>query len=204
SERLRETAAMTLAPSAFMVFLGIDRRLDELTPHAGHILSLPEGDMGEVYATLADNRRLLSPEGYVYVIVPSRLDPTAAPDGGESLCLFVLAPWRTPAFWEAHRQEMTDALVARAERIIPGIGASIRHAESSTPATIERWTGNDEGAIYGWEAIPGQGGTSRLSPLTPWGNLFLAGHWTRPGSGVSAAACSGHLAARAVRRHLAE
>jgi prolycopene isomerase len=197
-------ARMTLAPSAFMVFLGLDRRLDELTPHAGHILSIPGGGMREVYATLADDRLLLAPEGYVYAIVPSRVDPSAAPPGGESVCLFVLAPWRTPAFWEAHRREMTDALVARAERVLPGLAACIRVSESSTPQTIERWTGNDAGAIYGWESVPGQSGASRLSPLTPWRNLFLAGHWTRPGSGVSAAAYSGHLAARTVRRHLAE
>ena len=138
------------------------------------------------------------------MIAPSRIDPSAAPPGGESLCLFVLAPWRSPGFWEAHRREMTDALVARAERVLPGLTACIRVAESSTPQTIERWTGNDDGAIYGWESIPGQGGAARLSPLTPWSNLYLAGHWTRPGSGISAAAYSGHLAARTVRRHLAE
>jgi len=204
AERRRELDRLSLAPSAFMVFLGLGRRLDELTPHAGHILSLPEGEMGAVYRTLADDRLLLAPEGYVYVIAPSRIDPTAAPPGGESLCLFALAPWRSPGFWEAHRREMTDALVARAERVLPGLSACIRVAESSTPQSIERWTGNDGGAIYGWEAIPGQSGASRLSPLTPWRNLFLAGHWTRPGSGVCAAAYSGHMAARTVRRHLAE
>jgi prolycopene isomerase len=203
-ERQRELGRLSLAPSAFMVFLGLGRRLDELTPHAGHILSLPEARMDAVYRTLDDDRLLLAREGYVYVIAPSRLDASAAPPGGESICLFVLAPWRSRAFWESRRREMADALVARAERVIPGLSSCIRVAESSTPGTIERWTGNDAGAIYGWEAVPGQGGAARLSPLTPWGNLFLAGHWTRPGSGISAAASSGHLAARTVRRHLAE
>ena len=63
SERQRELDRLSLAPSAFMVFLGLDRRLDELTPHAGHLLSLPEGEMGAVYRTLDDDRLLLAPAG---------------------------------------------------------------------------------------------------------------------------------------------
>jgi phytoene dehydrogenase-like protein len=195
---------LPLSPSAFLLFLGLDCRLDALTPHRGHVLSLPEGAASDLYLTLSDDRRLFSPEGYVYLISPSRTAGGFAPPGGESVCLFALAPYRGRAFWESNRERMADALLARAERVAPGISRRVAFRESATPLTLERYTGNDEGAIYGWESAPGRGGASRPSPATGWDNLVLAGHWTRPGSGISAAATSGWLAARMAARSLGE
>lgn len=200
--RALDCARLPLSPSAFLVFLGLDCRLDHLTPHRGHILSLPEASASDLFRTLSDDRRLLSRAGYVYLISGSRLLPGMAPAGGESVCLFALAPYRDSAFWKAHRQEMAEALLARAERVAPGISRRVAVLDTATPHTVERFTGNDEGALYGWEAVPGQSGASRLSPATGWDNLLLAGHWTRPGSGISAAATSGYLAARMARRQI--
>lgn len=200
AHRAAEVARLSPSPSAFMAFLGLSCPLDALTPHRGHILSLPEEPASDIHRTLSDDGRLLAREGYVYVISGSRIVPDMAPPGGESLCLFVLAPYRDRAFWERHRGEMAEALLARAERVAPGISRRVAVMETATPHTLERYTGNDDGAAYGWEAAPLQCGASRLSPATAWDNLVLAGHWTRPGSGVSAAAASGYMAARMVKR----
>ncbi|MEN8135907.1 MAG: NAD(P)/FAD-dependent oxidoreductase [Thermodesulfobacteriota bacterium] len=190
------------SPSAFMVFLGIDCPLDKLTKHKGHLLHLPEGRMKKIYQSLADNEMLFSSAGYVYIIVPSRIDPAMAPAGSESLCLFIMAPYRNENFWEENRQRMIETIVARAEKVLPGLSEHIQVVDSATPMTLERYTGGYQGATYGWQAVAEQSGIARLSPVTPWDNLFLAGHWTRPGSGLSAAANSGYLAARMVGRHL--
>lgn len=196
----RDAAALRTSPSAFMVFLGLDRPLSDLCPHPGHILSLPDETLEPLWRSLESDVLLFSPAGYLYLIVPSRKSPAAAPPHGETVCLFVLAPYRDGAFWKANRQRMTDTLLARAESVAPGIMRAARVIESSTPLTIERYTGADQGAIYGWAATVAQGGANRLSPVTPWENFVLAGHWTRPGSGISAAAYSGYLAARMARR----
>jgi prolycopene isomerase len=188
--------------SAFMVFLGIDCPLDKLTKHHGHLLHLPEGSMEKIYQSLSDNEMLFSSAGYVYIIVPSRIDSSMAPDGSESLCLFIMAPYRDEQFWEENRQRMIETMVARAEKVLPGLSEHIRVVDSATPMTLERYTGGYQGATYGWQAVAAQSGVDRLSPVTPWGNLFLAGHWTRPGSGLSAAANSGYLAARMAARYL--
>lgn len=194
--------SMKPSPSAFMVFLGIDCPLNKLTRHKGHLLHLPEGSMEKIYRSLSDNELLFSAAGYVYIIVPSRLDPAMAPVGSESLCLFIMAPYRDAKFWEANRQRMVETLVARAEKLLPGLSGHIRVVDSATPLTLEKYTGGYQGATYGWQAVSEQSGIGRLSPVTPWDNLFIAGHWTRPGSGISAVANSGYLAARMAARYL--
>jgi phytoene dehydrogenase-like protein len=44
---------------------------------------------------------------------------------------------------------------------------------------MHRYSGNTQGAIYGWDCTPKSLAT-RLSMETPVPGLFLAGHWTRP------------------------
>ncbi len=197
-------ASMIPSCSAFMVFLGLGLTLDAMTDHQGHLLFLPEGSMDPIYRSLVADDLLFSPAGYVYIIAPSRMERSLAPPGGEAVCLFIMAPYRTEKFWADNRERMTHTLIARAERVLPGLSGCIRQVSSATPLTIERYTGNCRGALYGWQAIPSQSGIRRLSPATPWKNLLLAGHWTRPGSGISAVAASGRLAARMVDRTLKE
>jgi prolycopene isomerase len=42
---------------------------------------------------------------------------------------------------------------------------------------------NRRGAIYGWENILSQNVPKRLGQVSPVEGLFLAGHWTDPGTG---------------------
>ena len=89
-------------------------------------------------------------------------------------------------------------MVARAEEALPGLSARIETRKVGTPITMERYTFNTGGAAYGWANIPPQCGAMRPGPRAPVEGLFLAGHWTFPGSGISAALVSGRLAAEAV------
>jgi phytoene dehydrogenase-like protein len=53
-------------------------------------------------------------------------------------------------------------------------------------------------APFGWEESVASAGSRRLSQRTPVRGLYLAGHWTQPGSGTYRAILSGMHAARAV------
>jgi prolycopene isomerase len=52
------------------------------------------------------------------------------------------------------------------------------------------------GPIYGWTNSIGQAGPRRLPYKTPVSGLYLAGHWTQPGSGDWTVVLSGINAAR--------
>jgi prolycopene isomerase len=74
--------------------------------------------------------------------------------------------------------------------------------DSATPVTFQKYTLADQGAAYGWENTPDQTVPKRLDYRTPIGGLFLAGHWTHPGTGSVRCLLSGVQTAAAIEgRH---
>ena len=92
---------------------------------------------------------------------------------------------------------MADALVVKAESLIPGLSGHIVVQDAASPLTYERYTLNTMGAAMGWAFSPDMF-LKRPDQKTPIGNLYMAGHWTTPGGGVPAVAISGLRAARAI------
>jgi prolycopene isomerase len=86
---------------------------------------------------------------------------------------------------------MAMKLIKRAEDIIPRLSSYIDVQEVATPLTMERYTGNYKGAIYGWAPLISQTGFRRMDSKTPIKNLYLAGAWTRPGGGTTGVMYSG-------------
>ena len=93
---------------------------------------------------------------------------------------------------------MTERLIDLADRSFPGLRDEMVFALGGTPRTLERYTLNQRGAMYGWELSPDQVGPGRLAAEGSVQGLRLAGHWTRPGAGVYGALTSGLEAARQV------
>jgi prolycopene isomerase len=145
------------------------------------------------------------------------VDPTCAPDGGSVLALTTLAPWDHRNVWgtggdlEDYRvnpeylrvkEEAGNILIDRAERLIPGLRASIVTSHVGTPLTNVRYVRQPHGSLYGREqTVMNQ--MNRRRPTTPIEGLFLAGAWIG-GGGMTAAVGSGRTAARAAARYLAE
>ncbi len=67
-----------------------------------------------------------------------------------------------------------------------------------SPRTMEHFTLNPKGTIFGWDTTPEQSMFKRPSNKTPIPNLYLAGAWTFPGGGQSAVIASGGIAAQMI------
>ena len=93
---------------------------------------------------------------------------------------------------------MTARMLELADQQLRGLREEARLVESGTPRTMERYTRNTAGAIYGWELSPSQVGPGRLSHRLPVEGLHLAGHWTQPGGGIYGVVTSGIQSAREV------
>lgn len=135
---------------------------------------------------------------WLTVTVPTLLDPGLAPRGTHQFVLTTLLPYDAVPSWRHGKEQLTDQLLARAEAALPGLRASLSFVEAGSPRTLERYTRNDSGAIYGWEHSAEQVGLGRLPLRSPVSGLFLAGHWTRPGGGIYGVVTSGIEAASAI------
>ena len=94
---------------------------------------------------------------------------------------------------------MADVAVRRAERFIPGLRRMIEVELIATPLTLERYTSNYQGAMYGWASIPSQVGDQRFGNTIGIEGLYLAGHWSGP-LGIPMVTQSGrHVADRILR-----
>jgi len=177
--------------SAFVAYLATDLALDaSTTTHES--FCYPSWDHDAAHAGSERG----APD-WVSVTVPTLADPSLAPAGRHLLILTTLLR-HDAGNWRADKQRWTDALVEIAARTVGGLPEHILFAEGASPRTIERYTRNSGGALYGWELSPRYVGPGRPPLQTPIEGLHLVGHWTQPGGGVVGVVTSGIQVARSV------
>jgi phytoene desaturase len=135
---------------------------------------------------------------YIGVSVPTLADPGLAPPGEHTVCALTLIPYDLARSWRSEKDRYVDAVVARVDEVLPGFKDHITFIEKASPRTVERFTLNSEGAVYGWEQSPEQTGANRLGHITPLPGLYLSGQWTQPGAGVLTTILSGLQTAQLV------
>jgi phytoene dehydrogenase-like protein len=92
--------------------------------------------------------------------------------------------------------------------IYPGVKDAIFHKFSSSPLTIERYTGNADGAITGWSftnhPMPAEHRLPKIFSATDTSipSVFQAGQWTYSPSGFPIAILTGKLASDRVIKEL--
>lgn len=134
--------------------------------------------------------------------LPSKVDSSLAPSGHHVLTVMTLLPQPEAATWDraapdykARKAALADEVIRQAEKLLPGLGDHIITRDAATPATVTRYTGHPNGAIYG-AAL----GNERLPQQTPIRSLYLVGASAWPGSGVEAVVISGITAANMICR----
>lgn len=153
---------------------------------------------------------LAAPDGGVGIAIPSLVDPSAAPPGYSCVELLRLVSDAEAAQWFAdarleddkalrrsqtyleRKKAMGDAMIALAERALPGLSERIALRCDASPVTLRRYAWSTRGAIYGARLAPGTIGAK--SPLP---GLLFAGAITH-GAGVEAVMISGARAAEAL------
>jgi phytoene dehydrogenase-like protein len=136
--------------------------------------------------------------GGTWFSLPSMHDSSLAPEGEHVIVFSSLMAYDIGEPWEQAKPRYTELMMEAVERTLPGYRDALTFADAATPATFQRYTLAEQGAAYGWENTPDQTVPKRLDYRTPVDGLFLAGHWTHPGTGSIRCLLSGAQTAAAI------
>lgn len=187
---LEKLRAMTVSISGLQIYLGLDCDLRSLgvDPDEYIVFVGNRRPLAEQYKTLQEND-LESEKAAFSINLFSNIDPSLAPEGKSTLGLFSLCGGK---HWQElsrpdyllRKRAVTEALITRAERVIPGLSKHIVVSETATPRTMTRYTANTGGSFYGFEQSVAQSGLLRRFPMRyPVKGLYQVGAWTFPGAG---------------------
>jgi len=104
-------------------------------------------------------------------------------------------------FWLSNKEKIANLIIANVEKnAIPALSERIRFKDAATPYTLYRYTLNYNGASYGWAPITDQFALHQYRKAIHMDNLYMAGHWTTVGIGISGVAYVGFDTARMISR----
>lgn len=177
---LHKIEGMKESSSFFLLYLGIGDGLDLSKLKRGFYHSAT--DLGTI------------DREWLYISVPTKICPGLAPENKQIISVVVSLKEGTfdhIVDWKCFKDKMMQNVINQLEVYIPDIKKYIEVKEAATPKTLERYTLNRNGAAYGWAVTVDQMWDNRLPQKTPIDNLYLTGHWTRPGPGIAAVVSSG-------------
>ena len=184
----------TYAPSAYMCYLGVDGELPELDHHT---LVLPTY-WDDHFESIFDAPGWPDNPAY-YVNVPSQTDPTAAPDGKETLVVLVpIAPGLEDD--ESAREQMReDILDSLAEHAGVDLRGRIEFEREMCVSDYRGQFNKPQGTALGLAHTLFQTGPMRPSHRAPGvDRLYYVGGDTNPGIGVPMCLLSGEHVAETI------
>ncbi len=131
-----------------------------------------------------------------------QVDSRLAPDGksvGAVCCVDYLADWEglSKEEYRQKKEDVAQVFIEKLESLIPGFRDALEYYEVGTSKTVERYTLNPEGAVYGFAQSPSRVVMDEI-PAIP--NLHFASAWTKIGGGFSGAIFSGYMCAIKILR----
>ncbi len=186
----------TVAPSAFIIYMGLDKKLDQLLHHNLYF----HDNWNEHFETIFDKPRWPEKFSY-YVCCPSRTDSSVAPDGRENL--FFLVP--VAAGLEDNdqiRQNFYEKVVDHFERLIeepikPNIVVKRIFSHRDFISSYNAW----KGSAFSLAHTLFQTAVFRTAHASKKvRNLYFTGQYTHPGVGIPMTLISAEVLADRIQR----
>jgi all-trans-retinol 13,14-reductase len=178
--------------ASFIVWLGLNRDITENIKTFSTFMSSGKTPDEEFESHLKGDIE----KGSFGIAVYDKIFKGYSKAGTSTLQLIFLSgyePWRRfesdyrAGHKESYNREKArwaQTLIRRAEKeLIPGLSSMIEVQEAATPLTNWYYTGNTEGAIYGYEQSMDNAYMNRIKNRTPLKGLYLASAWGNPGGG---------------------
>jgi len=184
--------------SLFCLYLGFNRNVEAFGVQ--HYSNFIQGDEVRTLKDVHRNQKgEWSKRSFIFVDY-GKVDAQLAPPDksvGSICCVDYLKDWKglSEEDYKAKKEEVAQILLQRLENQFPGIRESIEYYEVATPKTIQRYTSNSSGSVYGFAQTIEQSGGKRLRNNFLLPNLYFASAWAFPGGGFEGSIMSGFLAA---------
>jgi phytoene desaturase len=182
-----------------MLYLGIDRKLDGMLHHNFYLSSRYRENFDQIF-----NQRRLPEDPSFYAVVPSKTEPSMAPEGMESLFVLVPVPHLGPNVdWEREVPAFREKVYGLLERRC-GVGReSVVYEKVRTPEDWRDEYNLEEGAAFGIGHGIFQVGYFRPPMVSrSVGGVYFVGASTRPGTGVPLVTIGARLVAERIGREV--
>lgn len=150
------------------------------------------------------------------IAIPALRDRALAPAGKTGLIVSTLFDYslvkhiEALGWYDKFKQLVAEHMIRVLDAsIYPGLKAAVMDSFTSTPLTLERISGNSEGAITGWaftnDVMPAVRSLPEVAKavLTPIPDVYQAGQWTYSPSGLPISILTGKLAVDRILKDLA-
>jgi len=222
------------AESVFTVFMGIDQppEIFKAISH-GHFFYTPSKEgLGSLHREdlkkMLRNWERISKEEIMdwlerfcrlntyEISIPVLNDPDAAPQGKTGIIASFLFDYELikriegDGWYEEFKLAVEEKIpTVLSESIYPGLKEHIIFKFSASPLTLQKWSGNSEGAIVGWsfeETIPLNSGmlNMRKSVKTALPDVYKAGQWSASPAGIPTCILTSKLAADLVYKEISK
>ena len=199
--------------STFIVWLGLNTELRGKTDAYSTHVATGAGPEAEYEASLRGDPHQV---GFSVTVYDNAFEGYSRP-GTSTVMLFCHSGWEPweefkadyvrgdKVAYEEQKERWSESLIRRAEElVIPGLSSMIEVKVTASPLTNWAYTGNTQGAIYGFEPSMDNAYMTRIQNETPVEGLYLASAWGSPGGGFVGALNGGAATFKALTRSWAQ
>ena len=189
-----------MAPSTFLIFLGLSKKVDNLIHHNFFFVDDWEGNFRMIF-----DERVWPEHPSYYVGVPSKTDSTLCPEGGETLFILVpVAPGLDDP--DEFRERYAENILVHLEGLT---GQDIR-SHVTYKRIISHRDFIDGNNIYRGSSLGLAHTLFQTALLRPShrskkvSNLYYTGHYTQPGIGMPMQLIGSQLAAKRIKDEMSK
>ena len=194
---LKKLARFAPSCSGIVLHLGLDRIYDQLAHHSFFYSRNQEAHFDRVF-----RKNLLPDDPTIYVVAPTRTDPTQAPQGYDNIKILPHIPPidETHPFTREHYLAFKEVCLDKLERMgLKNLRKHIVVEDFWTPVDIESRYASNRGSIYGVVCDRRKNFAFKAPKRSQqFRNLFFVGGSVNPGGGMPMVSLSGQHVARMI------
>jgi phytoene desaturase len=197
--KLRKRENLKYTASAFMLYLGVDGKLDDMLHHNFYLSERYRENFEEIF-----RERRLPDDPSFYAVVASRTEPRLAPEGKDGLFVLVPVPHLGPNVdWARDGEAFKEKVYGMLERRCGLDRGRVVFEKIRTPVDWRDEYNLEEGAAFGLGHGIFQVGYFRPPMVSKaLEGMYFVGASTRPGTGVPLVTIGARLVADRIAREV--